>query len=116
MLMDRSLSWRLGTPRTVRGKPLSVTSEDRTPTEDANKAGTELVYTFGVYSLYPERRLLAAEKQILIGGRAFDILVALLERAEEFVGKDELLAKAWPGIHVEEGNLPAVGTIGESWR
>jgi hypothetical protein len=34
-----------------------------------------------------------------------DILTALVEHAGEVVGKDELMARAWPRISVDEGNL-----------
>ena len=40
-----------------------------------------------------------------LGGRAYDILIALLENAGEVVGKAELIAKAWPDVTVEEGSL-----------
>src|SRR6266481_1161486 len=39
------------------------------------------------------------------GRRAFDILAALVERAGELVGKEELIAWAWPKTYVEEANL-----------
>jgi hypothetical protein len=38
-------------------------------------------------------------------GRAFDLLLALIERRERPVAKDELLSVVWPGRIVEEGNL-----------
>ncbi|HVH80288.1 MAG TPA: winged helix-turn-helix domain-containing protein [Stellaceae bacterium] len=40
-----------------------------------------------------------------LGSRAFDILTVLIERAGEIVGKDELIARAWPQTFVEEANL-----------
>ena len=40
-----------------------------------------------------------------LGSRAFDILAALVERAGEVVGKEELIARAWPKTFVEESNL-----------
>lgn len=40
-----------------------------------------------------------------IGGRAFDILVALIEQRERLVGKNELLDLVWPDSIVEQGNL-----------
>ena len=40
-----------------------------------------------------------------LGSRAFDILAALVERAGEVVGKEELIARAWPQTFVEEANL-----------
>jgi predicted ATPase/DNA-binding winged helix-turn-helix (wHTH) protein len=42
---------------------------------------------------------------VRLGSRAFDILTALVERAGEVVGKEELIARAWPGTFVEEANL-----------
>ena len=36
---------------------------------------------------------------------ALDILVALIERAGQTVGKDELIARAWPDTTVEEASL-----------
>jgi DNA-binding winged helix-turn-helix (wHTH) protein len=40
-----------------------------------------------------------------IGSRAEEILRVLLERAGELVLKDEIIAKVWPGVTVEESNL-----------
>jgi predicted ATPase/DNA-binding winged helix-turn-helix (wHTH) protein len=42
---------------------------------------------------------------VRLGSRAFDILAALVERAGEVVGKEELIARAWPQTFVEEANL-----------
>jgi predicted ATPase/DNA-binding winged helix-turn-helix (wHTH) protein len=52
-----------------------------------------------------ERSLTKANKVIPLGGRAYDILIALLENAGEVVGKAELITKAWPDVTVEESNL-----------
>ena len=49
--------------------------------------------------------LLEAEKPIHIGVRALDLLTVLIERAGEVVSKDELFARVWPGLTVDEGNL-----------
>jgi predicted ATPase/DNA-binding winged helix-turn-helix (wHTH) protein len=68
----------------------------------------EQVIVFGPFELYPvRRRLLEGGRPLRVGGRAFDILVALAERPGEVVGKDELTARVWPGIAVEEANLRA---------
>lgn len=40
-----------------------------------------------------------------IGGRAFDVLLALIERRDRIVTKNELLEIVWPGRVVEENNL-----------
>ncbi|MBR0646144.1 ATP-binding protein [Plastoroseomonas hellenica] len=63
-------------------------------------------FTFGPYRLIPSRRaLLAEEQEVALRGRAFDLLLALIERRDRVVTKEELLALVWPGRVVEEGNL-----------
>ena len=62
--------------------------------------------SFGPFRLLAGQRLLLdGEKPVRLGSRAFDILTALLERAGEVVGKEELIARAWPQTFVEESNL-----------
>src|SRR4249920_4097412 len=62
--------------------------------------------SFGPYRLLGSQRLLLeGEQPVRLGSRAFDILAALVERAGEVVGKEELIARAWPKTHVEEANL-----------
>src|ERR1700681_361773 len=61
---------------------------------------------FGPFELnVAERSLRKANQVIPLGGRAYDILIALLENAGEVVGKAELTARAWPDVTVEEGSL-----------
>jgi predicted ATPase/DNA-binding winged helix-turn-helix (wHTH) protein len=61
---------------------------------------------FGPFELnVAERSLKKANQVIPLGGRAYDILTALLEKAGEVVTKAELIAKAWPDVTVEEGSL-----------
>jgi predicted ATPase/DNA-binding winged helix-turn-helix (wHTH) protein len=63
-------------------------------------------YRFGNAELRPDQRLLlVGGKQSHIGARAFDLLLALVERRDRVVAKDELLDSVWPGIVVEENNL-----------
>jgi predicted ATPase/DNA-binding winged helix-turn-helix (wHTH) protein len=52
-----------------------------------------------------ERSLKKAGEAIPLGGRAFDLLLALIERSGETVGKNELIAQVWPDVTVEEGSL-----------
>ncbi|MBK7079821.1 MAG: winged helix-turn-helix domain-containing protein [Betaproteobacteria bacterium] len=40
-----------------------------------------------------------------MGARAFDLLLALIERRDRLVTKNELLELVWPGLVVEENNL-----------
>ena len=52
-----------------------------------------------------QRLLLVAGSPAAIGARAFDLLVALIERRDRPVPKNELLEVVWPGLVVEENNL-----------
>jgi predicted ATPase/DNA-binding winged helix-turn-helix (wHTH) protein len=66
----------------------------------------EPVLSFDRFRVLPRQRLLLEEgKPVRIGSRALDILLALLERPGARVSKAEMLARAWPGLHVVEGNL-----------
>jgi len=68
--------------------------------------GGEGAFAFGPYRLLAAQRLLLeGDKPVRLGSRAFDILAALVERAGEVVGKDELITRAWPQAPVEEANL-----------
>src|SRR5689334_3212817 len=61
---------------------------------------------FGPFRLVTARRLLLeGDKPVRLGSRAFDILSALVDRAGEVVGKQELIARAWPQTFVEDSNL-----------
>src|SRR5207249_1293710 len=63
-------------------------------------------YRFGRFELQPsERRLLVAGVPAVVGPRAFDVLVALVERAGHLVTKEELFSLVWPKLIVEDANL-----------
>jgi DNA-binding winged helix-turn-helix (wHTH) protein len=56
----------------------------------------------------PHRReLLADGRPIKLGGRAFDVLMALIEARGVVVGKDALRARVWSDRIVEENSLQA---------
>jgi predicted ATPase/DNA-binding winged helix-turn-helix (wHTH) protein len=62
--------------------------------------------SFGPFRLLTEQRLLLdGDRPVRLGSRAFDILAALVERPGEVVGKEQLIARAWPQTFVEEANL-----------
>jgi len=42
---------------------------------------------------------------VALGSRTMDLLIALIERAPQIVEKRDLLARVWPSMVVEEGNL-----------
>jgi predicted ATPase/DNA-binding winged helix-turn-helix (wHTH) protein len=63
-------------------------------------------FAFGPFVLVPERQaLLQGGAPVRLGGRALDILTALVERAGELVSKRELMACVWPDTVVDESNL-----------
>jgi DNA-binding winged helix-turn-helix (wHTH) protein len=65
-----------------------------------------LTARFGRFTLNARRReLLADGEPVPIGGRAFEILVVLVEAGGQLVTKDELLSRVWPGRFVEENSL-----------
>jgi DNA-binding winged helix-turn-helix (wHTH) protein len=62
--------------------------------------------SFGPFRLLPTQfLLLEGDKPVPLGSRALEILIALLERRGELVGKQELMARVWPNIVVEFANL-----------
>jgi predicted ATPase/DNA-binding winged helix-turn-helix (wHTH) protein len=73
---------------------------------DRHDSQSKGVLSLGPFNLFvAERRLEKAGEAIPLGGRAFDILVELAERAGEVVTHNELLSRVWPGINVEAVNL-----------
>src|SRR5258708_33994297 len=62
--------------------------------------------SFGPFRLLAAQRLLLeGDQPVRLGSRAFDILAALVERAGDVVGKEQLIARAWPQTFVEVSNL-----------
>jgi predicted ATPase/DNA-binding winged helix-turn-helix (wHTH) protein len=69
-------------------------------------AQTRDVISFGPFRLVTSERLLTREgAPVDVGGRSLDILIALLSSANEVVSKQDLLARVWPDVTVEEGSL-----------
>src|SRR5262252_705961 len=63
---------------------------------------------FGRFRVLPHRReLLADGRPIKLGGRAFDVLMALIEARGAVVSKDALMTRVWPDRIVDENNLQA---------
>ncbi len=63
-------------------------------------------YRFGPVEVRPaERQLLVDGRPAVLGARAFDVLLALIDGRDRVVTKDELLDRVWPGLVVEENNL-----------
>jgi DNA-binding winged helix-turn-helix (wHTH) protein len=71
---------------------------------DANPALGE--YAFDRFVVQPAHRQLLVDGQpARLGARAFDLLLALVERRDRLVSKNELLDLVWPNQIVEENNL-----------
>jgi DNA-binding winged helix-turn-helix (wHTH) protein/tetratricopeptide (TPR) repeat protein len=63
-------------------------------------------FEFGPYRLEPSaRRLLRGGEPVALTPKAFDILLALVERRDRVVEKAELMRLVWPDSFVEESNL-----------
>ncbi len=66
------------------------------------------IYTFGAFRLSPSQKVLTeGGRRVRVGGRAFDLLVVLVERAGEVLGKSDLVERVWPGSVAEDGSLRA---------
>ena len=93
--MQRGCYHREDRPRLMAGHatPWRGLSERRLPLRQLrDKAGRS-----------PTPRRMGAP--LALGQRAFDVLLALVERRDRLVGKGELLDLVWPGLVVEENNL-----------
>jgi DNA-binding winged helix-turn-helix (wHTH) protein len=67
---------------------------------------SKLFYEFGPFRLDTTERLLWREGEIMpLTPKAFDTLVALIEKSGRLVEKEELMTRLWPDTFVEEANL-----------
>lgn len=61
---------------------------------------------FDEFEVDPTRRqLLKRGETVTLNPKTFDLLLALIEKGGEVIGKNELLDKVWEGQFVEENNL-----------
>jgi predicted ATPase/DNA-binding winged helix-turn-helix (wHTH) protein len=64
------------------------------------------MFVFGPFRLVPAAHLLFEnDRPLRVGGRALDILQALVERAGDVVSNQELMTRVWGDTAVEDGNL-----------
>jgi DNA-binding winged helix-turn-helix (wHTH) protein len=69
-------------------------------------------YEFGPFRADVRKRILERDgTPVALSGKAFEILVALLNRAGEVVDKETLMREVWPDTAVEDNNL----TVNISW-
>lgn len=63
-------------------------------------------YLFGPFKFFPDRRLLLKDgAPVRIGGRALDLLAALVRKPGEVISKRVLISHAWPRVAVDDANL-----------
>src|ERR1700722_15233293 len=73
-----------------------------------DRARAPAAIEFGRFRVLPLRReFFAEDRPMELGGRAFDVLMALIEASGAVVGKDALMHRVWPDRIVEENNLQA---------
>ena len=66
----------------------------------------EQAVSFGPFRLHVARRTLERSGVALnVGGRALEILIALIERAGEVVSRNELMTRVWPDVTVDDVSL-----------
>src|SRR5271163_2228748 len=62
--------------------------------------------SFGPFTLVPGERLLSRKGvTVPLGARTLDTLIALVSFPNEVVSKQDLMARVWPDVTVEEGSL-----------
>jgi DNA-binding winged helix-turn-helix (wHTH) protein len=82
---------------------------DRRPASDIKHdafVSVDAVIRFGRYCVVPPARQLLIDGQpVKLGGRAFDILMVLIEAPGTLVTKDDIMSRVWPNMIVQEINL-----------
>src|SRR5580704_2817579 len=69
---------------------------------------TPAAIDFRRFRVLPHRRELLAEgRRVELGGRAFDVLMALIEASGAVVDKNTLMNRVWPDRIVEDNSLQA---------
>src|SRR5882672_9401817 len=73
----------------------------------ADRSHCATTYQFGEFVLEPSQQRLTdgSRRPIALTPKAFDTLLYLVERSGELVTKNELLARVWPNVVVEEAIL-----------
>src|SRR6266852_5353544 len=100
---SRRLSCRIKVPPYWRSLALAGNSTRR---RGSGGLMDERAISFGSFRLLPSQRLLLeGDQPVRLGSRALDILAVLAENAGRVVPKEELIARVWPKVFVEESNL-----------
>jgi predicted ATPase/DNA-binding winged helix-turn-helix (wHTH) protein len=73
---------------------------------EVSEASANLVYACDQWEIDLGRRELRSRGvPVPLGGRAFEIVTVLVQSASEFVTKDDLMDRVWPGATVGEGTI-----------
>src|SRR5580700_2747562 len=90
----------------MRQTDLSPNRVARTTRMSDSRDFQPAVFSFGPFNLFAAERLLKkADEPIALGGRAIDLLIALVEQAGKVVTQRELISRVWPDVTVEDANL-----------
>lgn len=66
----------------------------------------DIRYAFGPYTVdAAKRRLMRGDEVVPLTGKAFDLMLALVENGGMLVSRESLYARLWPNAAVEDGNL-----------
>jgi predicted ATPase/DNA-binding winged helix-turn-helix (wHTH) protein len=79
---------------------------EKNAAENHAQSSPARVATFGPFCVHTAERVLERDgRRLKIGGRAFDILLTLVERSPQVVAKRHLIAQVWGNYPVEDGAL-----------
>src|SRR5260370_36334828 len=71
-----------------------------------SEANANLVYVCDQWEIDLGRRELRSSGiAVPLGGRAFEVVTVLVQSASEFVTKDRMMERVWPGATVGEGTI-----------
>ncbi len=74
--------------------------------DDRGNPRPDHIVSFGPFRLFAtERLLMKGDESVLLGGRALDILIALIEQAGEVLTRKALISRVWSDVTVEKANL-----------
>ena len=102
----RLSGWELFIVKSCKELSANEVMHEPDPMSDRNSSMSGGIVSFGPFHLSSAERLLKRDgRPIRLGGRALDLLIALVGRAGEVVGQRELISCIWPDVTVEDANL-----------